>query len=404
MKDVLIGRQPIYDANLWVEAYELLFRGASMDLSNASEGDRATGDVLLGALTEIGLDRLVGERRAYINLTRNFVRGHFPLPAPPERVVVELLENVGVDSEIVEGVRGLKRAGFTIALDDFEFVDGCEPLLRLADIVKLDVLGLDGDEISRRFAEVQPFRVRCLAEKIETREQFELCRDLGFELFQGYFLARPDVVRDRSADPQEMVLLHLLSDVQRPDFGFERAEEIIGSDVALTYRLLRHINSAMFGLVRKIDSIRETLVYLGLDNVKSMATLFLLLSSIEGKPSDLISKAMFRAKMCQQLGKAAEVPAFERFFTVGLLSMLDALMDAPMPKLLEKLPLAEELRRALLEREGEMGEALSAAVAYERGDWENVACFDLSTDQIREAFLLALDWVDEMEISLSDPA
>jgi EAL and modified HD-GYP domain-containing signal transduction protein len=403
MKDVLIGRQPIYDADLWVEAYELLFRGAITDLSNPTQGDRATSDVLLGALTEIGLDRLVGERRAYINLTRNFVRGHFPLPAPPERVVVELLEDIGVDSEIIEGVRELKRAGFTIALDDFEFIEGCEPLLRMADIVKLDVLGLDDGEVARRFAEVQPFGVRCLAEKIETREQFELCRGLGFELFQGFFLARPDVVHERSVAPNEAVLLQLLSDVQKPDFSFERAEEIVGSDVALTYRLLRHINSAMFGLVREIDSVRETLVYLGLDNVKSMATLFLM-SSIEGKPSDLISRAMFRAKMCQQLGKAASAPDFERFFTVGLLSMLDTLMDAPMPKLLEKLPLAEELHRALLGREGEMGEALTAAVAYERGDWDNVACFDLSTDQIREAFLMALDWVDEMEGALSGTA
>jgi len=185
MKDVLIGRQAIYDRTLQVRAYELLFRGGGLDLSRPDQADRATSRVLIDSLTAIGLERLVGERRAFLNLTRSFVLGEYPLPVHPDRVVLEVLENVGVDAPIVAGLRRLKDQGFTLALDDFEYIPGCEPLLELCDMVKLDVLTVDDAEVERRFKRLERFDVTMLAEKIETRERFELCKNLGFELFQG---------------------------------------------------------------------------------------------------------------------------------------------------------------------------------------------------------------------------
>ena len=403
MKEILVGRQPIYDTQLNVQAYELLFRGADLDCADPRDGDRATGRVLMHSLTEIGLDRLVGGRRAFINLTRSFLVGKYPMPAPPGRVVLEVLENVGVDDEIVEGIRQLKEEGFTVALDDFEFIPGCEPLLHLADLVKLDVVGLEDEEIARRFEQLRPFRIRALAEKVETKEQFEFCRELGFELFQGYFLARPDVVRERSVEPNQVVLLQLLADIQRPNFTFEAAEEIVGRDVALTYRLLRHINSAAYGLSRKLESIRETLVYLGLNNVRSMATLFLL-ASVDDKPHDLVLTAMFRAKMCQLIGELRGQGDQHQYFTVGLLSILDALMDAPMSELVDELPLSDEIRKALTGFDGELGYVLNTTIAYERGDWVRVESSDLSIAQMRDAFLKSLDWVGTMDAELSGQA
>jgi EAL and modified HD-GYP domain-containing signal transduction protein len=195
----------------------------------------------------------------------------------------------------------------------------------------------------------------------------------------------------------------LLATLHDPGLEFDRAEEIVCSDVALSYRLLRHVNSARFSLPRKVESIRETLVYLGLHTVKGMALLFLL-SAMENQPHDLIQIAMLRAKMCQLLAKARDAEDVHSFFTVGLLSTLDALMDAPMDKLLEELPLADELRRALLDLDGELGAVLAATLAYERGEWEGVDKMGLGADQVREAFLEALSWARDMEQDLGATA
>ena len=199
------------------------------------------------------------------------------------------------------------------------------------------------------------------------------------------------------------MLLQLLASVHDPDVEFESAEEIVSSDVALSYRLLRHVNSARFGLNRKVDSIRDTLVFMGMNNVRSMASLFLL-GSIEDKPQDLIQIAMQRAKMCQLLAQARKVEDFHPFFTVGLLSTLDALMDAPLAAVLEELPLADELRRALLDLEGDLGRVLEATLAYERGDWDRVQQVGMSADAMRSAFLEALEWARAMEEGLAAAA
>jgi EAL and modified HD-GYP domain-containing signal transduction protein len=403
MKDVLIGRQAIYDKGLRVRAYELLFRGGGLDLSRPDQADRATSRVLIDSLTAIGLERLVGDRPAFINLTRSFVLGEYPLPVQPGRVVLEVLENVGIDEPIVAGLRRLKSQGFKLALDDFEYEPGCEPLLELADLVKLDVLTVDDAEVERRLELLRPYKLKTLAEKIETRERFELCKRLGFDLFQGYFLARPSEVRERSLAPNQLVLLQLLATLHDPALEFDRAEEIVCSDVALSYRLLRHVNSARFSLPRKVESIRDTLVYLGLETVKGMALLFLM-SAMENQPHDLIQIAMLRAKMCQLLAKARAADDVHSFFTVGLLSTLDALMNAPMEDLLAELPLADELRSALLELDGELGAVLAATLAYERGEWDGVGKAGLGADKVREAFLEALAWAREMEQDLCAPA
>jgi len=208
------------------------------------------------------------------------------------------------------------------------------------------------------------------------------------------------VVQERSLAPNQLVIMQLLASLHDPALGFDRAEQIVSSDVALSYRLLRHVNSARFSLPRKVESIRETLVYLGLQTVKGMALLFLL-SAIENQPQDLIHIAMLRAKMCQLLAKARAADDIHSFFTVGLLSTLDALMNAPMAELLADLPLADELRSALLDLEGDLGAVLAATLAYERGEWDGVGQAGLGADKVREAFLEAVSWARDMEKDLA---
>ena len=403
MKEVFLGRQPIYGRKLELYAYELLYRGGDVNFADFTEGDRATSQVLLNTFTEFGLERVVGRHLAFVNLTRGFIIGEYPLPVPRDRVVLEVLEDVPADDEVLQGLHALRRQGFRIALDDFVYCEENEPFLPLADIVKVDVLGLGDREIRDKADLLRPFGAKLLAEKIETREQFEQCVASGYELFQGFFLSRPHLIKGTSLPSNRVNLLRLLAELQDPACDFERVQEIVSLDVTLSYKLLRHINAAVYGMPRRIESIRETVVYLGLSTVKNLACLFLL-SDLDDTPHELIVMAMFRAKMCERLAHAAGRAPTQSFFTVGLFSILDALMRLPMGHVLAKLPLADEVRSALVAHEGPQGEALACTLAYEQGEWQGVACFGLTRGQIKTAFLQTVEWtevVDEELQSLS---
>jgi EAL and modified HD-GYP domain-containing signal transduction protein len=394
--DIFVGRQPIYGRRLELHAYELLYRGADVDYADFTEGDRATSQVLLNTFTEFGLERIVGGHLAFINLTRGFIVGEYPLPVPRTQVVLEVLEEVEPDEEVLAGLQDLRRRGFKIALDDFVYKPEREPLLALADVVKVDILGLPPDEIRARYQQLKPLGLKLLAEKIETREQFELCRDMGFDYFQGYFLAKPNVVSGASIPANGLNLLRLMAEFQDPDHDVGRIAEIVSQDVALSYKLLRHINAAIYGMPRRIDSVKETVTYLGLSTVKNLACLFML-SDVGEQPHALLVTAMMRAKMCELLARASKAPNPSSFFTVGLFSTLDALLNAPMERVVRKLPLGEELQQALLERKGPMAEALRCTLAYERGDWDAVECFSLPRAAIKEAFLGSVVWVEAVD-------
>ncbi len=395
-QDIFVGRQPIYGRRLELYAYELLYRGSDVDYADFSEGDRATSQVLLNTFTEFGLERIVGGHLAFINLTRGFIVGEYPLPVPRTQVVLEVLEEVPADEEVLAGLQDLRRRGFKIALDDFDCHPERAPLLALADIVKLDILGLEEQKIRERFQLLKPLGLKLLAEKIETREQFELCRDMGFDYFQGYFLAKPNVVSGQSIPANSLNLLRLMAEFQNPDHDFERIAEIVSQDVALSYKLLRHINAAIYGMPRRIDSVQETVTYLGLSTVKNLACLFML-SGVGERPHELLVTAMMRARMCELLARASSAPNPSSYFTAGLFSTLDALLSAPMERVVKKLPLGEELQQALLENKGPMAEALRCTLAYERGDWDAVDCFGLSRAAIKGAFLDAVVWVEAVD-------
>ena len=335
LQDIFVGRQPIYTRRLELYAYELLYRGGDVDYADFTEGDRATSQVLLNTFTEFGIERVVGGHLAFVNLTRSFIIGEYPLPVPRTQVVLEVLEGIEPDDEVIAGLKELRQRGFRIALDDFIYHPRFEPLLELADIVKVDVLGLDDDEICDRYRMLEPYGLKLLAEKVETRQQFDVCHELGFDYFQGFFLAKPNVVTGTSVTPSRLNLLRLLAEIQRPDCDFTRVQEIVSQDVTLSYKLLRQINAVVYGMPRKIESIKETVVYLGIDAVKNIACLSLI-SDMRDTPHDLVVTAMLRGKMCELLAKASGIQDVQAFFTVGLFSILDAVTGQAMPAVLSK--------------------------------------------------------------------
>jgi EAL and modified HD-GYP domain-containing signal transduction protein len=392
-RDIFVGRQPIFDRRLRLFAYELLYRGARVDFADFRQGDRATSQVLLNAFTEFGLERVVGDHLAFVNMTRSFLVGAHSMPVPPHQVVLEVLEDIEPDEEVLRGVRDLKRRGFRIALDDFVLRDGFEQLISLADFIKIEVQDLSDDDVHRVQRELHPAGARLLAEKVETRAQFEVCREAGFEFFQGHFLARPNVMSSKTITTVRQNLLRLVAELQDAACDFERVQEIVAQDVSLSYKLLRCVNSSAWALPRRIESIRETVVYLGQEAVKNLASLFLL-SGLEDAPQELFVIAMLRARMCELLGHASRAANESAYFTVGLFSALDALLQQPLEQVLGQLPFSADVRAAILERVGPMGEALRTTLAYEQGAWQDVGCAGLERSEIQSIYLQAVAWVE----------
>jgi EAL and modified HD-GYP domain-containing signal transduction protein len=363
---VCVARQPIFDARRQVRGYELLFRSGEDNRALVIDAEAATSGVILTAFTEIGLPRLVGARPAWINISRRFLLEGYALPLPADQVVLEILEDVVPDEEVLRATGQLKRAGYTIALDDFIYDPSFDPLIELADVIKVEALGRSTDELQEVAARIGRFPgTRLLAEKVETHAQLTACRDMGFELFQGYVLCEPQVVRERTLAPANLERLRLISDLLDPALEFEELERIIGRDVALSYKLLRYINSALFGFRRTLASVRDALTMLGIEAIRRWVTL-LVLASREDAPSELVVLGVARAQMCEALAP----PGTDRgaHFMTGLFSVLDAIMDAPMDDLLGLLPLEPSIADALRHGAGEKGAILRGVLAFERGD------------------------------------
>ena len=391
MSDIFIGRQPIYDRKLGVYAYELLFRTADMNRAAITDGDKATSDVIINTFLEIGLDNIVSNRLAFINLTRSFFVNEHSISLPKDRVVLELLEDIEADDEVVAGVKRLSDQGYTIALDDFIYHESLKPLVQLANIIKIDIMALDRDEVRDHVQALRKHPLRLVAEKVETQEEFDYCMELGFDYFQGYFFAQPKVIRGQRLPNNRLAILKLLSRLQDPDISPQQLEELIAQDVAFSYRILRYVNSAAFALPRTIESIQQAVIILGLKNIKSWTTL-LAMSQVDNKPAELVITAMVRAKMAEELARAQKADRPDSFFTVGLFSTLDALMDNTMEEILTQLPLADHISDALLHHKGIHGEVLSCVLAYERGQWDQIQPTRLNRSQIRDCYLTAVQW------------
>ena len=399
MLNAYIGRQAIYTPKKEVYAYELLYRSGAAGSADFMDGSQATSQVVLNSVLEIGLERLVGNRPAFINCTREFLTHGHALRLPRERLVLEVLEDTEPDAEILAVLRSLKDAGYTIALDDFVLKDSREPLLQVADLVKVELPALAREEMAQQVDALRAYGVTLLAEKVETQEDFEFCKALGFELFQGYFLSRPAIVQERRAPASRLATLRILARLQDPELTTSELEDLISQDLTLSYKVLRYINSAAHALRNKLDSIQAAVIYLGQDLIRHWATL-LFMAGIDDKPLDLISRSLIRSRMCEQLAASLGAAQIRRYSTVGLLSLLDALMDQPMAELLSQLPLSNEMNRALLRREGHLGAVLHCAIAYERGNWEETGGLNLSAADLQHCYLEAVGWANDISREL----
>lgn len=386
MADLLIGRQPIFDRNMNVYAYELLYRSDTNNQAVFKDGDQATLQVILNSLIELGLDNIVGQAKAFINLTRNFLVGKYPIRLPSNRVVIEILEDVTSDPQLLAAVQDLFKAGYTIALDDVIDAERVDPFQGISSIVKFDLPKIDLLELPEIVNTVKRNGFRILAEKVETQADYNLCRRLGFDYYQGYFLCKPNIMQGKKMDSSRLVIMQSISILQNEKTNFSDLEKIISRDVGLSFKLLRLTNSGYYSFSTKVTSLRQAISLIGLETMREWMSL-LLMSSLQDKPPELTNIALQRAHMAESLAQLYRQPQPEVFFLVGLFSVLDALMDQPMTQIVAELNLSETITGALLRHEGLAGFVLKAIKAYEKGDWSEVMGLNVPADTLTQIYL-----------------
>ena len=388
-----LARQPIFDRQGEVVAYELLYRSGPEEYAG-QRGARATAQVLINTFGTFGIERVTGGKRAFINLTRSLLVSEYATLLPPDQVVLEVLEDVEPDETVVTACRSLVRQGYTVALDDFVFEPRFVPLLEVARIVKIDLSIVRVPELAAQLALLAPYGCQLLAEKVETQEEHQTSLDLGFDLFQGYYFARPSLLREQREPGASVAVMRSLRDVLTAT-QLREVEEAISTDLALSYRLLRLINSAAFGLPQEVSSIRQALALLGLVAVKKWMALILLTEVGTNKPVELLRLSLTRARMMELLAQREGKSRAAQAFTIGLFSTLDAFLDQPMADAIAPLGFPEENVEALLHHHGVLGRLLELMLAYERADWPAVAeatSPSFSEEDVTAAYVEAVEW------------
>ncbi|BFM20435.1 EAL and HDOD domain-containing protein [Gilvimarinus japonicus] len=399
----LLARQPIFNRAMEVVAYELLYRADHQNRAQFTDGNSASTQVLLNTFAELSIEKVVGKQRAFINFTAALMATRYPFDT--SQLVIEVLESEVINANLLHRLKQLREDGFAIALDDFVLTEQSASLIPYADIIKLDVLALSEQALIAHIKYLKPLGVQLIAEKIETFEMLEHCRALGCDMFQGYFLEKPQVIKGQRLNESKQAVLQLLARLNDPNAAFEDIEVIIARDPVLSYKLLRLVNSAAFALPRTIESLRQALTLLGLKIIRNWIGL-LAMAKLGDKPAELSVKALTRAKLCELIASQTRPSTqCDTFFTVGLLSTLGAFMDAPLPKVLEDIQLSTALRDALLEHSGIEGQVLETVIHYEHGDWNKIDWDFLVSQQLdphtlSALYLQTLAWVDDTMAAL----
>lgn len=395
-----IARQPILNRSEELFGYELLFRAADEAFCRTSNPELASASVISDSLFLYGIHELTDGTRAFLNCTRETLLRGFATLIPRDHVVVEVLETVEPDEEVIAACRALKAAGYMIALDDF---DGTaqDRLVEFADIIKVDVLAC-ADWKQREFIRKHSRKgVKFLAEKVETRDQFNDAVQKGYVYFQGYFFRKPQTLSSRDIGPVKLAYFRLLQAVMREEMDVNEIEAAIKRDLSLSYKLLRFLNSPLFAFRARITSIRNAVVLLGQDELRKWVGLVSVSALGEGKPAILIQNALIRAAFCESF--AALLSATRRqsdFFFLGLLSSIDAILGRPLPAVLRELPLNEDVSVALLGGTNQLREVLDAVIAYEQAEWNRLSLLakrlSVREEAIPKMFFRSARWCHEL--------
>jgi EAL and modified HD-GYP domain-containing signal transduction protein len=396
--EVFVARQPIFDTQLKTFGYELLFRESLDNYFPEIDGDTASSAVLTNSFFSIGIEKLTGGKKAFINFTRDLLLRQVPSLFSPKILYSELLETLEPDKILIDAVTQMTRSGCRFALDDFVFHEKYEPLMRFAAVIKIDIRQTPLEETKPLIDRFAGRSTRFLAEKVETREEYDKAVAMGYSYFQGYFFSKPEIVQKRSIAPFKIRLLEILGELNREDTNVDQLETLIKPDVSLSYRLLQYMNSAFFNLPNKVTSIKGAILFLGLSQVRKIVTLLVTAKLADSKPNELIRVSIIRAKLCELAGEARGFGGdTSELFLLGLFSLMDAILDADMAEIVNDLPVSDRLKLALTKKEGELAEYLKAVSCFEKGEWDDASEMGSICDSLDltiEKYVEAVEWAD----------
>ncbi len=401
--EIFLGRQPILDREQRIVAYELLFRTGHTRAAGVTDDMQATASVIHHAFSEMGVQAVLGPHLGFINVICEILLSDLIEILPRSQVVLEMLETIEITEAIVERCRLLKQQGFMLALDDFVYADHYTPLLALVDIVKIDLLLHTQDELRAIVGRLRKWPVKLLAEKVDSAEQARYCLELGFELFQGYYFARPAVLSARRANPAQLALLELL-DLVLADADTVQIEQVFKQNPNLTYNLLRLVNSAGSGSGRRIATVAQAITLLGRKQLQRWLQLLMFtLQENTAYPSPLLLMAATRGRMMELLAqrRGGDAELREGAFMTGILSLIENVIGKPLPDIVRELNLGDRLAAALLRREGELGSLLDVVESVEHHDLSRTlagleTCGGLKLSDLTEAEIEAMAWTHQI--------
>ena len=395
-----LARQPIFDRRQEVYAYEVFYRSGMVNRAgNIIKQDEATSKVIIDTFQNFGIKKLTGGKPAFINFTENLIRDEVATLFSKKLLVVEILEHVRPDSQIVEKCIRLKEKGYKIALDDFVYEEEYRPLMDIADFVKVDFLDMEKHEIVEIVNIFKDTNVQLLAEKVETLEEFEYAKKLGFTLFQGFFFSKPEILSAKSLSPLKISYMKLVEKVNRDEMDFSELVDVIRRDLSLNYNILRLANSPYFGFRNEIRSVRHALVAIGEKEIKKWVILMALKGMGNNQPEEIVRQSLVRARFAELIAQKTVFKALkEELFMAGLFSMLDVLLNRPIIEILYEMRLSDDIKDLLLKDRGPLVHIYRFIIAYERGQWEKTA-MQMKTLGIRqkdavESYIEAVLWCD----------
>lgn len=398
--DVFVARQPILDKNNKIFGYELLFRDSYDNFYNEKDGDKATLEVVRNSYLNIGMDKIVGENKAFINFTENVLKTEIFSAMSPKSVIVEILESVEPSEDIIEACKKIKALGYKIALDDFVFDIKYKDIIELADIIKVDFLTTKGYKRKAIIDNIKSNNIKFIAEKVETLEDFNEAVYFGYSYFQGYYFSKPIIIPGKKIPENKKIYIELLKEVNSKDFSFENIENLIKKDVSLSYQLLKTLNSAKYCLKRNITSIKQALIILGEKEIKKWLYFVAIKSIGDNEPKVIVTESLVRAKFTEQIfvDSGASSKSLNAYL-IGLLSMIDVILERPLEEVLAEVLVPIEVKNALLHIEkNEYSKALDLILCYEKAQWNEVMLLanDLNIENmdLGKAYLDALNWAN----------
>ncbi|KGX87193.1 EAL and HDOD domain-containing protein [Pontibacillus litoralis] len=406
--EVCVARQPILNEKQEVIAYELLYRGnQEQNYYSLIDGDEATANVVMNSFFNIGLQQISDGKRCFVNFTENLLRSNLPYCFPPRTLVIEILENIQPSKEVVYACRNLKREGYRIALDDY-ILDESNPysfqLLKYADIIKIDIQQTPLEEQRYIFHRLQAYDLIWLAEKVETREEYQVCKELGYHYFQGYFFSKPAIMKSHDVELPPFYHMDLMKELFKEEPNVKKVVEKIELDVSLSYKLLRLTNTIGNRRLERVKSIEQAVMLVGLNEVKKWAYVLVMrnLKNQQGNVAEEALKISFlRARMCENVAEIiGQRDESASYFLTGMLSLIELFMQQSMQDSLEGLALDEQIKDALLGEPNKYRDVLDLCQLIERGEWDlleqRAANLSLSIDNLFQQYKESLIWTQAL--------